>query len=94
MTQSYDTKQLQKLDSAHFLHPFTDPKSLAEQGSRVITRAEGVYLWDSDGKRYLDGMAGLWCVKKCSAGEPCGTWELPLMNSDLMIATRGPAGRT
>jgi putrescine aminotransferase len=28
----------------------------------VITRAEGVYLWDSDGKRYLDGMAGLWCV--------------------------------
>jgi putrescine aminotransferase len=62
MTQSYDTKRLQKLDSAHFLHPFTDPKSLAEQGSRVITRAEGVYLWDSEGKRYLDAMAGLWCV--------------------------------
>ena len=29
---------------------------------RVITRAEGVWLWDGDGNRILDGMSGLWCV--------------------------------
>ena len=33
-----------------------------EKGSRIIVRAEGIYLWDSDGNRILDGMAGLWCV--------------------------------
>jgi len=31
-------------------------------GVRIIERAEGIYLWDSDGHRLLDGMAGLWCV--------------------------------
>ncbi len=62
MTYNYTTKQLQELDSAHYLHPFTDFKKLSEEGSRIITRAEGIYLWDSEGKRYLDAMAGLWCV--------------------------------
>ena len=56
------TEELQALDTAHYLHPFTDYKQLGRKGSRVITRAEGVYLWDSDGQRILDGMAGLWCV--------------------------------
>ena len=54
---------LKALDTAHHLHPFTDYKALAEEGgSRIIERAEGVWLWDSDGNRMLDGMAGLWCV--------------------------------
>ncbi|GIT73463.1 MAG: hypothetical protein Ct9H300mP28_32770 [Pseudomonadota bacterium] len=38
------------------------PKTLKKKGARVITRAEGIYLWDSDGEKILDGMAGLWCV--------------------------------
>ncbi|MDZ7853432.1 MAG: aspartate aminotransferase family protein [Halomonas sp.] len=53
---------LQALDRAHHLHPFTDFKALAEEGSRVIERAEGVYIHDAEGNRILDGMAGLWCV--------------------------------
>ena len=57
-----ETSKLQELDSRHHLHPFSDYKILKEKGSRVIVRAEGVYLWDSDGNRILDGMAGLWCV--------------------------------
>ena len=57
-----DTRGWQALDRQHFLHPFTDHKSLHETGTRVITRADGVYLWDSDGQRLLDAMAGLWCV--------------------------------
>lgn len=59
---NYTTEQLQDLDRKHYLHPFTDYKKLKEEGSRIITRADGVYLWDSEGKQYLDGMAGLWCV--------------------------------
>ena len=59
---NYTTDQLQDLDTKHYLHPFTDHKKLAEERSRIITRADGIYLWDSDGNRYLDAMAGLWCV--------------------------------
>ncbi|MGV8891602.1 MAG: aspartate aminotransferase family protein [Burkholderiaceae bacterium] len=58
----YNTKAIQELDSAHFLHPFTDHKDLASRGARVMVRGEGIYLWDSEGKRSLDGMSGLWCV--------------------------------
>ena len=61
-TPTPDTARLQDLDRRHYLHPFTDHKALAKRGTRVITRAEGVYLWDSEGKRILDGMSGLWCV--------------------------------
>ncbi len=57
-----DTKAIQALDSAHFLHPFTDFKDLAGHGSRVITRGEGIYIWDSEGAKILDAMSGLWCV--------------------------------
>jgi putrescine---pyruvate transaminase len=57
-----DTAGWQDLDRRHYLHPFTDFKALAAKGTRVIVRAEGVYLYDSEGQRILDGMAGLWCV--------------------------------
>ncbi|MFM7433468.1 MAG: aminotransferase class III-fold pyridoxal phosphate-dependent enzyme, partial [Gammaproteobacteria bacterium] len=56
------TREWQALDAAHYLHPFTDTRTLAERGTRVITRADGVYLYDSEGNRILDGMSGLWCV--------------------------------
>ncbi|HEU0225873.1 MAG TPA: aspartate aminotransferase family protein [Steroidobacteraceae bacterium] len=56
------TRDWQELDARHYLHPFTDFRALAKEGTRVITRAEGVYLHDSEGRRILDGMSGLWCV--------------------------------
>ncbi len=56
------TQEWQAADAAHFLHPFTDFQGLARKGSRIITRAEGIYLWDSDGHKILDAMSGLWCV--------------------------------
>ncbi|MEE4661970.1 MAG: aspartate aminotransferase family protein [Halieaceae bacterium] len=55
----------QALDSSHYLHPFTDFKALAEQGSRIIERADGPFIYDSEGNEILDGMSGLWC---CSLG--------------------------
>ena len=56
------TAELQALDAAHHMHPFTEGEGLAEKGARVITRANGVWITDSDGQEILDGMAGLWCV--------------------------------
>ncbi|MFC4159438.1 aspartate aminotransferase family protein [Chitinimonas lacunae] len=57
-----ETREWQTMDAAHHLHPFSDMGALNQAGSRVITRAQGVYLWDSDGNKIIDGMAGLWCV--------------------------------
>ena len=56
------TQEWQAADAAHYLHPFTDFKSLAAKGSRVIVSAENNYLRDSDGHKILDAMSGLWCV--------------------------------
>ncbi len=62
ITNHLPTAELQALDAAHHMHPFTTDSELAEKGVRVITRARGVTLTDSDGNELLDGMAGLWCV--------------------------------
>jgi len=59
---SSETRQWQQADSDHYLHPFTDHHDLGKKGARIITRAEGVYIFDSDGHQILDGMSGLWCV--------------------------------
>jgi putrescine aminotransferase len=56
------TDELQALDAAHHMHPFTHSNALAQKGSRVITSAKGVWLKDSEGNEIIDGMAGLWCV--------------------------------
>jgi putrescine aminotransferase len=51
-----------RLDRAHHLHGFTDPRALHAAGPHVIVRGEGVHLIDAEGRRLLDGLAGLWCV--------------------------------
>ncbi|MDT8991259.1 aspartate aminotransferase family protein [Curvibacter sp. APW13] len=76
-----DTKAIQAIDSAHYLHPFTDFKDLGTRGARVMTRAEDIYVWDSEGKRVLDAMSGLWCV---NAGY--GRKELAQAAYDQMMA--------
>jgi putrescine aminotransferase len=50
-------------DARHHLHPFTDPRALVESGARVFVRGEGIHVTDADGHRYLDALAGLWCVQ-------------------------------
>lgn len=59
---SPETLRWRALDKAHHAHPFTDPASFQRRPVQVITRAEGVYVWNSEGEKLLDGMAGLWCV--------------------------------
>jgi putrescine---pyruvate transaminase len=62
MSTTRSTQAWQAADAAHFLHPFTDHQGLAGTGSRIITRADNIYLWDNDGHKILDAMSGLWCV--------------------------------
>ncbi|WP_170596521.1 aspartate aminotransferase family protein [Ruegeria arenilitoris] len=62
ITNHMPTAELQALDAAHHLHPFSANGALGKEGARVITRAKGVYLTDSEGEEILDAMAGLWCV--------------------------------
>ena len=49
-----NTADWQALDAAHHLHPFSDMKQLNAAGSRVIVRAEGIHIVDSDGNRVID----------------------------------------
>ena len=59
---NYSLKQLQAIDAAHHLHPFTDHREMRESGSRIIVGGKGAFIYDSEGHEILDGMAGLWCV--------------------------------
>jgi putrescine aminotransferase len=49
-------------DRDHFVHPWTHFDSFKIEGSLIIDKAEGSVVYDMDGKRYLDGIGGLWCV--------------------------------
>ena len=49
-------------DLAFHLHPATNLRAVQTEGPLVITRGEGVYVYDDEGRRYLEGMAGLWCA--------------------------------
>lgn len=92
-TSTRTTAQWQAADTAHYLHPFTDFKSLASKGSRVITRADNIYLWDSEGAKILDAMSGLWCVnvgygqQALIDAATAQLQQLPFYNSFFQTAT-------
>jgi putrescine---pyruvate transaminase len=65
MNQQADTQRLRGLDQAHHLHPFTDLQDYRKHGGRIVSRAEHIYIYDSEGNKMLDGMSGLWC---CNLG--------------------------
>lgn len=89
---SRSTAEWQALDAAHYLHPFTDHGALSRKGTRVITRADGVYLYESDGRRIIDGMSGLWCVnlgygrRELADAAYQQMLELPYYNSFFQVA--------
>ncbi|MSO70259.1 MAG: aspartate aminotransferase family protein [Alphaproteobacteria bacterium] len=91
-----ETLRWQELDHRHHLHPFTDYKDLLGKASRIIVKAEGVYLWDSEGEKLLDGMAGLWCVnlgygrKELAEAAYKQMLELPYYNTFFQTATPPP----
>lgn len=94
--QNYSLSQLQAIDAAHYLHPFTDHKDLRASGSRMIVRADGPFIYDFEGTALLDGMAGLWCVNvgygrhELAEAAYEQMKELPYYNSFFRCATPTP----
>ena len=95
--QNYSLQQLQAIDAAHHLHPFTDHKDLRAAGSRMIVRADGAFIHDSEGNAILDGMAGLWCVNAGYGRDELADVaaeqmrELPYYNNFFRCTTPTPA---
>ena len=87
------TADWQAADTAHHLHPFTNHAELHRIGPRIITKAEGSYLIDSEGKRMLDAFAGLWCVnigygrKELAKAAYDQMLELPYYNTFFKTST-------
>jgi putrescine aminotransferase len=94
--QNHSLSQLQQIDAAHHLHPFTDHKTLRHHGSRIIARADGPFIYDTEGVEILDGMAGLWCVnigygrKELAEAAYRQMIELPYYNSFFRCSTPTP----
>ncbi len=53
---------VQTRDIEAVLHPYTPLHKLSDGGPLVMSRGKGVYLYDTQGKEYIEGMAGLWCA--------------------------------
>jgi len=56
------TSAAARRDLAFHLHPSTNLRQVQTDGPLVITRGDGVYVYDDEGRRYLEGMSGLWCA--------------------------------
>ena len=49
-------------DIAYHLHPATDIAKHTETGPHIFLRGDGIYVFDDSGKRYIEGLSGLWCT--------------------------------
>src|SRR5207244_5994451 len=49
-------------DLETLVHPYTNLATLRETGPLILERGQGVFVYDSEGKAYIEGMAGLWCT--------------------------------
>ena len=57
----YDYDTLARWDREHLWHPFTQMKGFVQEELLIVTRGDGPYLFDLQGRRYLDGVSSLWC---------------------------------
>ncbi|HEX2582205.1 MAG TPA: aspartate aminotransferase family protein [Dongiaceae bacterium] len=81
----------------HHVHPFSNHEELARLGARVIVKADGTHVWDSEGRRLLDAFAGLWCVNigygrsRVAEVARAQMLELPYYNTFFKTTTRPAA---
>ncbi len=52
----------EKRDIEHCIHPYTNLKTHLEKGPMILTEGKGIYVYDQDGKEYIEGLSGLWCT--------------------------------
>ncbi|MBA2520735.1 MAG: aspartate aminotransferase family protein, partial [Chloroflexia bacterium] len=62
VTQTWNTAELVAQDKAHLVHPVSNLHALRQHGPLVLARGDDVWIWDTDGNRYLDSFAGLWNI--------------------------------
>jgi len=58
----YTAEQLKQANARHLLHPMAHPQQMRASPPDIIVRGEGSWIWDVDGHRLVDGVAGLWSV--------------------------------
>ncbi len=90
--------QLWEMDRQHALHPWTNFGSFEKEGSLVITKGEGCYLWDAQGRRYLDAVGGMWCTniglgRKDMAQAIAGQVERLAFANSFVDVTNDPSAR-
>lgn len=59
---SYQPNSAAARDVAYLIHPYTNFETHESQGPLIIERGEGIYVYDDEGRRYIEGLAGLWCA--------------------------------
>jgi 4-aminobutyrate--pyruvate transaminase len=62
LTMPITPDSLAQRDIETLVHPYTNLALHREKGPLIIERGEGIYVWDNDGKQYIEGLAGLWCT--------------------------------
>ena len=62
MTDNLKPNSYAALDAENHFHPYSNARRIENQGPMVISKGKGIYVWDDDGKKYLEAMAGLWSV--------------------------------
>ncbi len=85
---AYDTRELWRKDRDHYIHPWTNFATFKDQGSDIMAEAEGVYVYNADGDRFIDGIGGLWCVNIGYGRDemPSSTVYLSWAQSSAMVA--------
>ena len=63
MTEQYDLERLNELAKRHLWMHFTRHATYEDHEVPIMVRGEGCYVWDAHGKRYLDGLSGLFVVQ-------------------------------
>ena len=49
-------------DVEYHLHSYTHPKTLSDEGPHILTKGDGIHVYDETGKKFIEGMSGLWCA--------------------------------
>ena len=57
-----DSNSLAGRDIETLIHPYANLALYRERGPLILERGKGIYVWDNEGRQYIEGLAGLWCT--------------------------------
>jgi adenosylmethionine-8-amino-7-oxononanoate aminotransferase len=94
----FDAQDLWQKDHDHVLHPYTHFDSFKREGSLVLVEGDGCFVTDASGKRYFDGIGGMWCVNagygRKELAEVMAEQALQLCYTTTFVdVTNGPAAQ-